>query len=181
MYFAGKNLLYTFHQSLTAQHVTVGLFKRYARSPENRTFKNYFRKTNPFTIYMRQRPENALNRYITKHRRKKNPVLTNFTNRIVTTTMETLQNLRQSYPAPTGHDSAGVPSEPGPLGRAKVNRPCGASAERTEMPVMSASAYSSRLRSHASGLKIQNKPILVERGHSRAVSSWGLQSGAGCV
>jgi hypothetical protein len=94
MYFTGQNLLYTFHRSLTAQHITVAAFKRYARSPENRTFKKYFRKTNPFTKYMRQRPENALSRYIAKHRRKQNPILTNCTTRITTTIMETLQNLQ---------------------------------------------------------------------------------------
>ena len=106
MHFAAKNLLYTFHRSLTAQHITVAAFKRYARSPENRTFKNYFRKTKPFTKYMRQRPENALSRYIAKHRRKQSSPPAkgeypkggrgyhSFTTRITTTIMETLQNLQ---------------------------------------------------------------------------------------
>jgi hypothetical protein len=94
MFFSGQNLLYTFHQSLTAQHITVAAFKRYARSPENRTFTNYFRKTNPFSKYMRQRPQNSLSRYITKHRRKKNPILTTFTTRITTAILEKLQQLK---------------------------------------------------------------------------------------
>jgi len=113
MHFAAKNLLYTFHRSLTAQHITVAAFKRYARSPENRTFKNYFRKTNPFTKYMHQRPQNSLGRYITKHRRKQNPILTNFTTHIATTILEKLQNLQIHYPAPTGRDVVGVTTDPG--------------------------------------------------------------------
>jgi hypothetical protein len=163
MFFSGQNLLYTFHQSLTAQHVTVGMFKRYARSPEHRTFKNYFRSTkrfqaqyhgttdawlakmclrtssltclkapNPFTKYMHQRPQNALSRYIAKHRRRQNPILATFTTRIATTIMEKLQNLQIHYPAPAGREGAVVPSEPSPLGPAKVNRPFRPSAERTE-------------------------------------------------
>jgi hypothetical protein len=179
MFFSGQNLLYTFHRSLTAQHVTVAVFKRYARSPENRTFKNYFRKTNPFTMYMHQRPQNSLSRYITKHRRKQNSPPAkgqkllpcegevavrpegfggrgyhSFTTHITTTILEKLQNLQIHYPALTGRDSVGGPSEPSPLGRAKVNRPFRPSAERTESAV-----YPSRLRSHASGLISQNKPI----------------------
>jgi len=125
MYIAGKNLLYTFHRSLTAQHVTVAAFKHYARSPEDRTFRKYFRKTNPFTKYMRQRPENSLSRYITKHRRKKSSPpakgeypkggrgCNSFTTRITTTILETLQTLRIHYPAPTGRDVAGVTTDPG--------------------------------------------------------------------
>lgn len=93
MYLSGKNLLYTFHQSLTAQHVTVRVFKHYARCPEHRTFKSYFRKTNPFTKYMHKRPRHSLSRYITKHRRKQNPLLQTFIPRISITILEKLQNL----------------------------------------------------------------------------------------
>jgi hypothetical protein len=62
---------------------------------------------------MHQRPQNSLGRYITKHRRKKNPILAHFTDRIATTIMETLQNLRQSYPAPTGRNMEGMASDLG--------------------------------------------------------------------
>ena len=139
MYFAGKNLLYTFHRSLTAQHITVAAFKRYARSPENRTFRKYFRSTKrfqaqyygttdawlakmclrtssltclkapkPFTKYMRQHPQNAMSRYIAKHRQKKNPILMNFTRHIATTILEKLQTLRIHYPAPAANRTAGI-------------------------------------------------------------------------
>ncbi|MHC4290382.1 MAG: hypothetical protein ACYTCN_10550 [Planctomycetota bacterium] len=102
MHFAAKNLLYTIHQSLDAQFVTVSFFKRYARSPENKTFKNYFRPsaanswTRPgrlFTSYTRKRPGYSLSRYITLHKRKKNPILQSF-NQTKTTIIERLQQLR---------------------------------------------------------------------------------------
>ena len=98
MHFAAKNLLYQMHQSLDTQHVTVGFFKRYAQSPETRTFKNYFRRSRSiFSTYMHKRPQYSLSRYITLHRRKKNPILCNFTTHIKTTILSTLQHLQQHY------------------------------------------------------------------------------------
>ena len=172
MYFSGQNLLYTFHRSLAAQHITVAAFKRYASSPENRTFRNYFRKTKPFSKYMRQRSENSLNRYITKHRRKKNPILTHFTTRIATTILEKLQQLQIHYPAPTGRESVGEHPEPSPLGWAKVNRPFRPSTERTEsaatrnagiLPAVfnSQNNRAQPLCSPRQDKKTQNKPINV--------------------
>ena len=117
MHFANKNLLYQMHQSLGTQHVTAGVFKRYARSPETRTFNNYFRLMRTFfPTYLRKRPQYSFSRYISLHKRKKNPILTNFTAQIKTTILTALQQLRPLLP--------------------------------------------SGLKSHASGLIIQNKPIL---------------------
>ena len=116
MHYANQNLLSIVHQSLGTQHVTVDFFKRYARSPETRTFKRYFyRPRSIFTTYMRKRSHYYLSRYISVHRRKRNPILQNFTTQIKTTILSTLQNLR---------------------------------------------IYTSSLRTHASRLIIQNKPIL---------------------
>ena len=94
MHYANQNLLSIMHQSLGTQHVTADFFKRYARSPETRTFKNYFRKTNPFITYMRKRPHYSLSRYISLHKRKRYPILSNFTKQIKTTILSILQNLR---------------------------------------------------------------------------------------
>ncbi|MHC5180732.1 MAG: hypothetical protein ACYSOW_02490, partial [Planctomycetota bacterium] len=72
--------------------------------------KNYFRpsQTNSwirpghlFIPYLRKRPYYSLSRYITIHKRKQNPILQSF-NRIKTTILSTLQNLRPNYPAPSG-------------------------------------------------------------------------------
>ena len=102
MHFANKNLLYQMHQSLDTRFVTMGFFKRYARSPENRSFNKYFRpsQTNSwlrpgrlFTSYMRKRPHYSLSRYITHHKRKKNPILNSF-DYIKTNIIERLQHLR---------------------------------------------------------------------------------------
>jgi hypothetical protein len=102
MHFANKNLLCQMHQSLDTQLVTAAVFKHYARSPETRTFKNYFRpsQTNSwlrpgrlFTSYMRKRPHYSLSRYIAIHKRKQNPILQSF-NQIKTTIIERLQHLR---------------------------------------------------------------------------------------
>jgi hypothetical protein len=110
LHFANKNLLCQMHQSLDTQLVTAAVFNRYARSPETRSFKNYFRpsQTNSwlrpghlFIPYLRKRPYYSLSRYITIHKRKQNPILQSF-NRIKTTILSTLQNLRQNYPAPSG-------------------------------------------------------------------------------
>ena len=107
MHFAAKNLLYTFNQSLDTQFVTIAAFKRYTRSPEQRTFKNYFRpskmqargvKKGHFTAYMRQRPQFSLSRYIALHRRKKNPILCTVAKQLKTTLLETLQHLKINLP-----------------------------------------------------------------------------------
>ena len=133
MHFAAKNLLYTFHQSLDTQHVTVGLFKRYARSPETRTFKNYFRRPRSiFSTYIHKRPQYSLSRYITVHRRKKNPLLCNFTTHIKTTILSSLQSLRQNYPAPTGRNIVGACPKPSPLDWAKVSWPFRPQEDRTK-------------------------------------------------
>ena len=90
------------HQSLDTQLVTAAVFNRYARSPETRSFKNYFRpsQTNSwirpghlFIPYLRKRPYYSLSRYITIHKRKQNPILQSF-NQIKTTIIERLQHLR---------------------------------------------------------------------------------------
>ena len=96
MHFANQNLLSLMHQSLDTQHVTAAYFTRYARSPETRTFNNYFRLSRTFfATYLRKRPHYSLSRYITVHRRKKNPILCNFTSQIKTTILSSLQSLRQ--------------------------------------------------------------------------------------
>jgi len=135
MHFANQNLLSLMHQSLDTQHVTAAYFTRYARSPETRTFNNYFRRTGPaqlFIPYLRKRPEYSLGRYITLHRRKQNPILRNFTSQIKTTILSTLQSLRQNYPAPTGRLVGMETSKPSPLGWAKVSLPFRPQDRRTE-------------------------------------------------
>jgi hypothetical protein len=59
MYFAAKNLLYTFHKSLDTQFVTVASFKCYARSPETRTHSKTISATSTPAIVLSLTSENA--------------------------------------------------------------------------------------------------------------------------
>jgi hypothetical protein len=132
MHYAAKNLLYTFSQSLDTGFVTTASFKRYAQSPENRTFKNYFHNVHPgdcFIPYLRKRAHYSLSRYITKHRHRKNPILTNFATRITNLIMEKLQYLNIAL---TGRNCVRETSKPSPLGWAKIQRPFRPSIERTK-------------------------------------------------
>ena len=116
MHFGNQNLLSIIHQLLDTQHVTAAFFKHYARSSETRSFKNYFRHMREptsfcplglFATYMRKRPHYSFNRYITLHRRKKNPILRNFTSQIKTTILSTLQNFR-IYPSSLKPHASGL-------------------------------------------------------------------------
>lgn len=159
MHFANQNLLYQVHQALGTQHVTVAFFKRYARCPETRTFKNYFRPSRAnswarpghlFIPYLRKRPACSLSRYIALHKRKRDPILTNFA-RLKTTLLEKLQHLKTHLAPPNPHASH--------LKTLKTQNKPNFQAQQIAVSNLSTTDYRSRVTDNGT----KNKPKLAAR------------------